>query len=548
VPLVMILLFMVSLALWRTPIYRICRFSIALRRFFGWPVEIEERLAKGSHPRVLVRLGQSCFSYRLFEAFTQQPFFVLGTTAGESGRLGLTQSSFWRTKGEAGRYRTQEWRLHLRYHRNLMNTKIIRETVEQKRVRPLRVLHVLDHSWPVLAGYAQRSRSIVTAQLQHGMEPSVITSPLHQIDDPSASDATFDGVRYFRTPHKLGLAGRAIQAKWPILRELAVVHLLRSRIKSLLKSESFDIVHAHSPALCGLAAAQAARSFRIPFVYEIRAFWEDAAVDQQKKKRTSLHYILARRLETYVVRRADAVVGIARSILQDLEARGIASEKLFHVSNGVDTLRFVPRVRNSGLAAALGLNGAPTLGFIGTLFPWEGIPWLVRAAVALRKRGTVFNMLIVGDGPEAGEVRKAIQESDAERYIFYPGRVPYDQIERYYSVMDVLVYPRPRTRLTDLVTPLKPLEAMALGKAILGSDVGGVRELVESEVTGVLFKPGDVQDFERQAMRLLQDPEFRRLLGDRARQRVAKDKDWKVLTRTYESVYATACRSASTRH
>lgn len=429
-----------------------------------------------------------------------------------------------------------------------MNMQIVRETVEQKRVRPLRVLHVLDHSWPVLAGYAQRSRSIVIAQLQHGMEPSVITSPLHQIDDPLASDTTFDGVRYFRTPHNPGLAGRAIQAKWPLFRELAVVQLLRNRIKSLLKSESFDIVHAHSPALCGLAAAQAARSFRIPFVYEVRAFWEDAAVDQQKKEQNSLHYILARRLETYVVRRADAVVGIARSILQDLEARGIASERLFHVPNGVDTLRFVPRARNSGLAAALGLNGAPTLGFIGTLFPWEGIAWLVRAAVALRNRGAVFNMLIVGDGPEAGEIRKAIQENDAGSYIFYPGRVPHEQIESYYSVIDVLVYPRPSTRLTELVTPLKPLEAMALGKAVLGSDIGGVRELVESEVTGVLFKPSDVLDFERQAMRLLQDPEFRRLLGDRARQRVAADKDWKVLARTYESVYATACRSASVRY
>jgi PEP-CTERM/exosortase A-associated glycosyltransferase len=410
---------------------------------------------------------------------------------------------------------------------------------------PQRVLHVLDHSWPVLDGYAQRSRSIITAQLQIGMQPVVVTGPLHQRDDPSASDTTLDGVRYFRTPHQLGLASRAIQAGWPLLRELSVVQLLRNRIKALLKTEAFHAVHAHSPALCGLAAAQAATSCGIPFVYELRAFWEDAAVDLGKTSRNSLRYLIAKGLETHVARRADAVVGIARSILEDLENRGVNPQKLFYVPNGVNTSRFVPRARDSELAAALGLNGAPTLGFIGTLFPWEGISWFVRAVIALRQKGVYLNVVIVGDGAEADEVRRVIREHDAGNYIFFPGRVPHEQVDLYYSVMDIMVYPRCSMRLTELVTPLKPLEAMALGKAVLGSDVGGIRELVEPEVTGVLFKPGDLQDFERQTIRLLSNSEFRRSLGDRARQKVAADKDWKVLARTYESVYATASRAAS---
>jgi PEP-CTERM/exosortase A-associated glycosyltransferase len=379
------------------------------------------------------------------------------------------------------------------------------------------------------------------------MKPSVLTSPLHQLDDPGASDVTFEGIRYFRTPHNLGLAGHAIQAKWPFLRELAVVRLLRNRIRSLLKSESFDVVHAHSPALCGWAAAQAVRFRRVPFVYELRAFWEDAAIEQEKASHFSLRYSLARGLETHVVRRADAVVGIARAILNNLEARGVPPERLFHVPNGVDTLRFVPRAADSDLAATLGLNGAPTLGFIGTLFPWEGVEWLVRACVALHQRGFAFKMLIVGDGAEAEQVRRAIQENDAGSYIYAIGRVPHDQVERYYSVMDVMVYPRHSMRLTELVTPLKPLEAMAIGKTVLGSDVGGVRELIEPEVTGLLFKPGDTEDFAQQAMRLLQDSKLRRVLGDAARQSVAADKDWKVIVRKYESVYAAAIRNASPR-
>lgn len=173
----------------------------------------------------------------------------------------------------------------------------------------------------MLDGYSQRSRSVLSAQAHLGFRPSVLTSPLHQSDDPSASDTSVDGIRYFRTYVPQGLGGSAIRAGWPILREMNVVRLLRRRIQMLLDTESFDIVHAHSPALCGLAAQQAAHSRKVPFVYELRSFWEDATVDQQRKRRITLRYLLARQLETFVVRRADAVVGISRSILLDLEAR-----------------------------------------------------------------------------------------------------------------------------------------------------------------------------------------------------------------------------------
>jgi len=407
----------------------------------------------------------------------------------------------------------------------------------------LRVLHVLDHSWPVLDGYSQRSHSIVTAQLQVGMKPSVLTGPLHQQDDPGALETSLDGIRYFRTPHEIGLTGQAIKKRWPLFRELGVVRLLQQRIKSLLRSETFDVVHAHSPALCGLAAAQVAHSCRLPFVYEIRAFWEDAAVDQTKTCGTSMRYRFARRLETHVAQRADAVVGIAHSILDDLQSRGVSADKLFHVPNGVDVSRFAPVVRDNALAASLGLNGAPTLGFIGTLFPWEGIAWLVRAAKQLHARGTPFKLVIIGDGADANELKKSIRENNAGSYVSFLGRVSHEQVERYYSVMDIMVYPRRSVRLTELVTPLKPLEAMALGKAVLGSSVGGIRELIANDETGMLFEPENIEDFCRQAARLLQDAALRRSLGDRARQAMCAGRDWKTLVGRYEGVYETASRN-----
>ena len=405
-----------------------------------------------------------------------------------------------------------------------------------------RVLHVLDHSWPVADGYAQRSRSIVAAQMQVGMRPSVLTGPLHEQDDPSASELFLDGVKYFRTPHKSSLAGPAIEAGWPLLREWGVVRLLRQRIESLLWNEHFDIIHAHSPALCGLAAAQVARSRSIPFVYEVRAFWEDGAGDRNKTGRKSIRYRASRRLETHVLRKADAIVGIAAPLLDDLRDRGISASKLFHVPNGVDTSRFSPQPRDAALAANLGLKEGHTLGFVGTFFPWEGIAWMVRAASELRKSGTDFNLVIVGGGADEGEIKKAIQECTAGSYVSLVGRVPHDQVERYYSVMDVLVYPRHSERLTELVTPLKPLEAMALGKAVLGSDVGGIRELVEPEKTGVLYRADNVEDFCLQARRLLAEAGLRSRLGEEAREFILREKDWSFLAKRYLDVYDFAMR------
>jgi PEP-CTERM/exosortase A-associated glycosyltransferase len=398
---------------------------------------------------------------------------------------------------------------------------------------------VLDHSWPVLDGYSRRSRSIIAAQKCLGFNPVVLTGPLHNLDDPAAAEIDLDTVHYFRVPNHSGIFWQAIRRRWPLFREAAVVLLLEKRIRSLLLSGNIDVVHAHSPALCGLAAARVARERHLPFVYEIRSFWEDGMAQSP----SSLRYRLARSLETYIVMRADAVVGIAEPILKDLASRGVPESRLFLVPNGVDAARFTPRQRDAALAVQLGVRKVPTLGFLGTLFPWEGVPWLVRAAAALRSRGLHFKLLIVGDGAQAESIQAAIRQESAQDFVSYLGRVPHQEVERYYSVMDVLVYPRPSMRLTELVTPLKPLEAMALGKAILGSGVGGIRLLIDPEVTGLLFEPGNMEDFCNQAARLLLDDGLRQALGERARTKVCEEKDWKSITSRYASVYETAIRN-----
>jgi PEP-CTERM/exosortase A-associated glycosyltransferase len=414
---------------------------------------------------------------------------------------------------------------------------------KSEQVRPLRVLHVLDHSWPVHSGYAFRSLHLIAAQHRLGLRPQVLTGPLQLSDDPQARDAELEGIPYRRTPYAGSFSEWAIARRRPVLREAAVVRLLRQSILRLLESESFDIIHAHSPALCGLAALQAARSKHLPFVYEIRAFWEDAASEQKKTMLRSLRYALSRKLEDHVVNGADAVVGIAGSILSDLRIRNVNPQKLFHVPNGVDTDKFSPAPRDEALAAELKLGNEPVLGFIGSFYSWEGVAWLVRAVAEFRRRGNPCKLLLIGDGEEMPAVRDAVRERNAEDFIHVLGRVPHDQVERYYTVVDVLVYPRHRRRLTELVTPLKPLEAMAQAKAVLGSDVGGIRELIEPEQTGLLFCADDVDDFCKQAMRLVSNEVLRGKLGSRAREVILREKDWKILAKRYIEVYDAAIQN-----
>src|SRR6266849_231185 len=411
------------------------------------------------------------------------------------------------------------------------------EKAPAKAVRPLRVLHVLDHSWPVHDGYSSRSLHLIAAQHRLGLRPQALTGPLQTVDDPNAAEAVVENITYRRTPFAGKFSEWAISRRWPGLREASVVRLIRNRILEVVKKEPVDLIHAHSPALCGLGALQAARSKGVPFVYELRAFWEDAAVDQNKTSARSLRYRLSRKLEDYVVHRADAVVGISQSIMDELKERKTDPAKLFHVPNGVDTEKFSPVTRDEKLAAKLGLDSEPVLGFIGSLYRWEGVAWLVRAVSELRRRGTACKLLIVGDGEEMPAVREAVRELNAGEFIQVLGRVPHGEIERYYSVVDVLVYPRHSIRLTELVTPLKPLEAMALGKAILGSDVGGIRELVKPEKTGVLYRADNVEDFCKQAKRLLSQTSLQRKLGQEAREFILREKDWKVLAQRYINIY-----------
>jgi PEP-CTERM/exosortase A-associated glycosyltransferase len=392
----------------------------------------------------------------------------------------------------------------------------------------MRILHVLDHSLPLHSGYTFRTRAILKAQEALGWQVRGITGLRHVADGPDTENA--EGLTFHRT--------RGSAAGPTGLREWREVALLADAIVALAQDWRPDVLHAHSPALDGLAAVQAGKRLGIPVVYEIRAFWEDAAVGNGTGREGSLKYGLTRALEDEVVREAGRVVTICQGLKDDLVARGYPADKIALMPNGVDLAMFgTPVARDPALAAELGLGDGPVIGFIGSFYDYEGLDDLVAAMPLLLERQPDARLLLVGGGPVAEALEAQAQASPAAQAIRFVGRVPHDQVERYYALADVMAYPRKRSRLTDLVTSLKPLEAMAQGKLVAASDVGGHRELMTHGATGTLFAPDDPAACATALADLIDRRDQWDTMRAAARAHVEQRHDWARNVQRYQDVY-----------
>ncbi len=391
-----------------------------------------------------------------------------------------------------------------------------------------RILHVLDHSLPLHSGYTFRTRAILKAQQAAGLDVRGITGVRHMAQGPAEEEA--DGIRFHRTSGSAeGPAG---------LREWREIARLADAIETLAAQWRPDVLHAHSPALCGMAALRAGRRLGIPVVYEIRAFWEDAAVGNGTGREGSLKYRLTRALENRVVAGADAVFTICDGLRDDLIARGFGGGRIGISPNGVDLALFGdPPPRDAALASELGFGNEPVIGFIGSFYDYEGLDDLIAAMPMLRQRHRDARLLLVGGGPMDAALRAQAAQSPAAEAIHFTGRVPHDQVERYYSLIDVLAYPRKRSRLTDLVTPLKPLEAMAQRRIVAASDVGGHRELIEHGVSGILFPADDPEGSAAVLAQMIDERGEWDAMRQRARAHVEAQHDWARNVRRYQDVY-----------
>jgi glycogen synthase len=206
--------------------------------------------------------------------------------------------------------------------------------------------------------------------------------------------------------------------------------------------------------------------------------------------------------------------------------------------NGVDLALFgSPPPRDDALATELGIGNGPVIGFIGSFYDYEGLDDLIAAMPVLLHHQPAARLLLVGGGPREAALKAQVAASGGAHAIHFTGRVPHHQVERYYSLCDVMAYPRKASRLTDLVTPLKPLEAMAQGKLVAASAVGGHRELIQDGITGTLFAPDDPVACGEALARLLADRASWPAIREAARRHVGQAHDWYHNARRYQDVY-----------
>lgn len=398
----------------------------------------------------------------------------------------------------------------------------------------IRVLHILDHSLPYFSGYSFRSNDILTHQREFGIEPSALTSPKHELG--TESDEDINGVRYYRCRFSDSKIPNSLTTI-PFVREQLQMSLMQHSIESLLSQSHIDIVHAHSPSLNGIPALKAANRFGIPIVYELRAFWEDAAVDHGTFTQNSIKYKISSRVESWLLKRVSALTTLGESMRQELLHRGLEPDKVHVFPNGVDLNRFSPRNKDRTLLESLSLSGKTVFGFIGSFYRYEGLDLLIQTMANLVEQLPNAVLMLVGDGEQRSELQELVNRLDLKEQIIFTGRVPHDKVAEYYSIIDICVYPRKSIRLTELVTPLKPLEAMAMEKVVLGSDVGGIRELVRDGTTGLLFRADNARDLAEKCMRLANENKLRERLAKEARKYVHRERNWKKIVSGYRRLY-----------
>ena len=398
----------------------------------------------------------------------------------------------------------------------------------------LRILHVLDHSVPLHSGYAFRTLAILREQRGLGWDPIPLTG-VKQGGGPE-TEQTVGAFQFHRTP-----PGSSPLARLPVLGELEGVERLARRIRAVGGGGSIDLIHAHSPVLGAMAAHRAARSLGVPVVYEVRALWEDAAVDHGTQSRGSLRYRLTRSLEGDAVRKAAAITVICEGLRREFVSRGVPESKITVIPNAVDVEGFRPGgARDEALARKLGIDGARVLGFIGSFYSYEGLRLLIEAFPRILAEVPTARMLLAGGGPEEANLRESARTLGVADRVIFAGRVPHGDVGAYYDLIDLLIYPRLSTRTTEMVTPLKPLEAMAQGRVFLASDVGGHRELIEDGKTGVLFRAGDATALAAAAVEMLRDEGRWPALRAAGRAFVERERTWAASVRRYEGVYAAA--------
>lgn len=401
-----------------------------------------------------------------------------------------------------------------------------------------KVFYMLHNSLPYNSGgYATRAHGLISGVINNWDVDCVMRYGFPQ-DRPSFKDKLYTPV--FKIDE---ITYRCMESKGDGYGKQVINDYLnqyKSSLLALCKEESPRILHAASNYMNGVVANSLAKDLGIKSVYEIRGLWEITRISRDPEWFGSEYFDMMASLEAQAANEADAVFTLTEALKNEMIKRGVAKHKISILPNGVDSSRFYPRPKNKVLAHKLGLNDEVIIGFVGSVVQYEGLDYLMQAAALLKsKTKQPFKIIIIGDGDVWDTIKNLADKLAIRQNVIFTGRVPHNEVEDYYSLIDICPFPRKGLPVCEMVSPLKPFEAMAMGKAVVSSDVAALAEIVQDEKTGLLHKKDDAEDLADKLQLLIEQPELCDQYGKAARDWVVAERDWKVLAQRVDAVYKT---------
>ena len=404
---------------------------------------------------------------------------------------------------------------------------------------PGRVLYVLHNSLPYNSGgYATRGHGLMCGVKELGWDVQVVTRRGYPHDRTGMQDSPTDSLQIVEDIpyHRL----IELEKGYGQINIAAYLQLYADDLAQKVLELRPSIIHAASNHLNGLVANAVGKHFSIPSIYEVRGLWEITRISRQPEFESSEYFQMMSSLEASSASEADYTFAITHALGKEIRSRSNQINEVGFLPNGVHSDRFVPKPQNSQLKTNLGIEQDTTvLGYIGSLVSYEGLDLLLESLPMVKEQTqSKFKLLIVGDGAYMNKLQTLSESLGLDNDVIFTGRVPHEEVEDYYSIVDIAPFPRLPLPVTEMVSPLKPFEAMAMEKAVLASSVDALVEIVDHNTTGLIFEKGSKSDLADKIVDLIDDRMLRQNLGEKARIWVCENRDWSSISETLGDIYS----------
>lgn len=406
----------------------------------------------------------------------------------------------------------------------------------RNRRNPPTVLHLLVNSVPTTSsGYALRSHAVLRAQRRAGINAVATTRLGYPVSVGLVTGRDLDVVD--QVPYH-----RLVRWSAPRLPSARLEAQVVATTDLTVRCGA-GAVHATTPFTNGLVAQRVAATLGLPWVYEVRGLLEDTWAASfptpaaRHAARASQRHALARAREAELAAAADHVVVLGATVRDALVARGVPAGRISVVPNAVDDALLTCDTDPATARARLGLDtDGFWVGTVGSLVDYEGVGTLLEAVAALRAQGADVRVAVVGDGVARPALARQAAALRLGSGAVLPGRVGADEADAWYQALDVFVVPRRDTAVTRTVVPLKPMQAMALRRPVVASDLPALREIVGDPGAGLMVRPDDPEALAGALAALAADPDRAATLGAAGRQ-FAATRTWSAVGRSYRALY-----------